>query len=392
MDHRRTIIRRTREAIANQMEETLHVIRQHREPFGQGDEPARSSWRLRRAVAEAAAGLPPDAQAAVAQIPFGRGIAEPELEPEREAIQHIVDAGASAVEPLLREKSPDLTAEQILGLEFLWLLYIRPILPIGRRGEMASPPSSWKVIEDERASIDKVLRSVGQIQLLGHPEYDWVGSGFLVGQNCLMTTRQTAEVFAKRTAEGKWQFHPGISAWIDFQAEDHVQTAAACRVLSILGVHQQYDLALLEVESPPGTSLGPIEPLNLSHEPPSQIEGRPAYMVGYPIRDSRRDEPERLANAFRDCYNVKAVHLGRLCGQRHFGDAQLLEHDCAMLGCVRGSCLMDLATHQVLGMHVAGRFLQKSTAIPLWVLRDDPLMRSAGLRFTAAPTGKSTTA
>jgi hypothetical protein len=195
-----------------------------------------------------------------------------------------------------------------------------------------------------------------------------------------MTTRHTLEVFAERN-NTHWEFRPGISAWVDFQGENHVQTAAACRVLSIMGVHQHYNLALLEVEPPPDTPAGPIAPLALSFDPPEPLAGRPVYMVGYPIRDSRRSEPERIARTFRDCYNAKAVQPGQLRGQFPFREIELLEHDCAMLGRSRGSCLVDLEEHQVLGLHISGRYLERSTAIPLWVLHDDPFLRDAGVTF-----------
>ncbi|HZU38813.1 MAG TPA: hypothetical protein VFA18_22990, partial [Gemmataceae bacterium] len=38
-------------------------------------------------------------------------------------------------------------------------------------------------------------------------------------------------------------------------------------------------------------------------------------------------------------------------------------------------------THQVLGLHLAGRYLEPATAVPLWTLREDPLLRRAGVTF-----------
>jgi hypothetical protein len=60
------------------------------------------------------------------------------------------------------------------------------------------------------------------------------------------------------------------------------------------------------------------------------------------------------------------------------------QHDCAMRGRAAGSCLIDLETQQVLGLHLAGRYLEVGTAVPLWLLHDDPLLRQAGATFAEA--------
>ena len=66
--------------------------------------------------------------------------------------------------------------------------------------------------------------------------------------------------------------------------------------------------------------------------PPPQPEGRPVYLIGYPIRDARRNEPELIARIFRDVYNVKRIQPGQLRGTFAFHEIQLLRHDCAPLG------------------------------------------------------------
>ena len=63
-----------------------------------------------------------------------------------------------------------------------------------------------------------------------------------------------------------------------------------------------------------------------------------------------------------------------------------MQHDCAFLGQSSGSCLVDLETQQVLGLHLTSRYLEPGTAIPLWVLRDDPLLQRCGVTFAQATT------
>jgi hypothetical protein len=75
---------------------------------------------------------------------------------------------------------------------------------------------------------------------------------------------------------------------------------------------------------------------------------------------------------------------GVLRGALTFHDIQFLRSDCAPLGQTSGSPLVDLETQQVLGLQTTGRYLETSTAVPLWTLRDDPLLRRAGITFTEA--------
>jgi hypothetical protein len=107
-------------------------------------------------------------------------------------------------------------------------------------------------------------------------------------------------------------------------------------------------------------------------------------MIGFPVADARRNEPQMIARIFRDVYNVKRVQPGLLRGCFTFREVQLLQHDCAVLGQSAGACVVDLETHQVLGMQLTSRYLESSTAIPTWVLRDDPLFRRVNVSFAEA--------
>src|SRR5262245_5140034 len=141
-------------------------------------------------------------------------------------------------------------------------------------------------------------RGVGRIELLGHPEYDWAGTGFLVNDNILMTTRRVAEQFVENR-NGVFQFRPGITTWMDYRSPYQCAASAGYRVRAVGGVHDRYDLALLEVERPQFNNTSPT-PLALAALPPAQIDNRPVYLIGYPVRDARRNEPEPIARIFRD--------------------------------------------------------------------------------------------
>ena len=58
-----------------------------------------------------------------------------------------------------------------------------------------------------------------------------------------------------------------------------------------------------------------------------------------------------------------------------------IEHDCSTLGGNSGSPVVDLETHQVIGLHFGGRFGVRNYAVPLWMLAGDPLLREGELNF-----------
>jgi hypothetical protein len=248
---------------------------------------------------------------------------------------------------------------------------------------LGSVPPFWNLLEDQREDIEMAQRGVGRIELFGHPEYDWAGTGFLVNETTLITTRRIAELFGENRND-RWQFRPGITAWMDYRTQYQGVAPAGYQVRTVLGVHDQYDLAVLEVEPPSQPRTSAPTPLALAAQAPPRIEGRPVYLIGYPVRDARRNDPESITRIFRDVYNVKRVQPGFLHSCLSFQNVQLLQHDCAPLGQTTGACILDLETHQVLGLQLSSRYLELGTAIPLWVLRDDPLLRRAGVTFAEA--------
>ena len=339
---------------------------------------------VRRTVREAGDGdgPPGPGRAAVSELEVSRAAGEPDRGQQREAVGQLLEAGTLALEKIIGNTAADLTIEETAGLECVLLLYGRPAVMISDDGRLAGVPPFWNILEDQREEIETIQRGVGRIELLGHPEYDWAGTGFLVSDEILLTTRRTAELFAEQRNDC-WQFRPGISVWMNYRSAYQQVAAAGYRVRAIVGIHDRYDLALLEVERPQTSGRPPI-PLALAAIEPPQMEGRPIYLIGYPIRDARRNEPEAMARVFRDVYNVKRVMPGQLRGILTFGDVQLMRHDAGPLGGTAGSPLVDLESHQVLGLQTTGRYLESGTAVPLYALRDDPLLKRAGIAFAAA--------
>ncbi|HEV3263680.1 MAG TPA: serine protease [Gemmataceae bacterium] len=381
MDRRQMVAQRARDFFGERLDDVIHMVRQDRQGMRGWEEPAHVRAVVRRTIREGATTETEAVDVAVAELEFGRTAGEPDRGQQREAMGQLLEAGATALEKVSRQQTHELSQEETLGLECTLLLYGRPAVLVSE-GHLASIPPFWNVLEDQREDIEMAQRGVGRIELFGHPEYDWAGTGFLVNESCLITTRRTAEIFTEHQA-GTWQFRPGITAWMDYRSQYQRVASAGYRVRAVIGVHDQYDLAVLEVEPPQQAPFAPT-PLVLAAQAPARLEDRPVYLIGYPVRDGRRNEPECITRIFRDVYNVKRVQPGMLRGCFQFRNVHLLQHDCGLLGQKAGSCLIDLETHQVLGLQLGGRYLENSTAIPLWVLRDDPLLRRAGVAFAEA--------
>jgi hypothetical protein len=384
MDRRQMVVQRVREFFGDRVDDVLHMVRQDRQELRGWEEPAHLRAALRRSTRAEGSQAPQETDTArtlVLESEFGRSAAEPDRGQQREAMGQMLEVGANALEKAVRNDVNNISPEETLSLESILLLYGRPAVLINE-GTLAAAPPFWNVLEDLREDIEMTQRGVGRIELLGHPEYDWAGTGFLVNENILMTTRRTAEIFVENR-NGAYQFRPGITTWMDYRSPYQCVSSAGYRVRSVVGIHDRYDLALLEVERPQMNGTSPT-PLSLAALAPAQIENRQVYLIGYPVRDARRNEPEPIARIFREVYNVKRVQPGMLRGQMTFHEVQLLRHDCAPLGQTAGSPLIDLETQQVIGLQTSGRYLETSTAIPLYTLRDDPLLRRAGVTFAEA--------
>src|SRR5206468_2316193 len=97
---------------------------------------------------------------------------------------------------------PELAPSECFSLECVLLMYGRPALAVSE-GRLAPVPAFWNLLEDQREEIELAQRGVGRIELYGHPAYDWAGTGFLVSETTLLTTRRTAELFLDNRA-GSW--------------------------------------------------------------------------------------------------------------------------------------------------------------------------------------------
>ena len=299
---------------------------------------------------------------------------------EAEARQHAFartgEAAKSAVEKIRRHgREANLTRLELDGTDAIVELFGRPAILV-ENGHFHSPPHPWEKLTEQREAIEATLRSVGRIEIDGHPSLDWVGTGFLVGEDVVITNKHVARDFARQSADSEWVFESNMFPRVDFAEELGDSRPREFQITELIGVSDAFDMAFLRAaqtgetgEIPPPLRMAPAEAVQ---------EGREVYVVGYPAFDSRRKDAQEQRRIFADIFDVKRLQPGQISGV--LPEASLFMHDCSTLGGNSGSCVADLETHAIVGLHFAGQALVGNRGIAL-AQCNDPLIRKVGLEF-----------
>lgn len=327
-----------------------------------------------RIVAQA---MPPEANKDVALFAATTAIPAPN-DPFGEARRQVLEHGRRAVEKLRQQDDPDLSEEELFGLEAIVLLQGRPAILI-QEGHFFPPPNEWQILEQMRGVVEKTCHSVGRIEVTGHPSLEWIGTGFLVGEDVIMTNRHVAQEFAHLGQRRKWGFEPGMAARIDFVEELGGANSLEYAITEIVGIHETFDLALLRLEPKANEGAFTPEPMTIASKAPTKGVGHKVYAVGYPAWDGRRNDPVEMVRIFSNIFNVKRLSPGEI--MRIIAEQSLFRHDCSTLGGNSGSCVVDLETNQVIGLHFGGRYLVGNQAVALWQLTGDRLLKKAKVNF-----------
>lgn len=316
-----------------------------------------------------------------------RSVVSPEIEPSQfeeldEALdatrRRILESGRRALEKVqLDDERAEFSSDEALGLEAVINVVGRPALLI-QSGHFARAMEPWSVLEEVRGSIERISQSVGRIDV-EHDRLDLVGTGFLVADDVIMTNRHVVECFCQSRGGGIWSFRSTYCPQIDYMGEWGTASFARFAITDVIGVaeDEHVDLGLLRVASDSQDPTPVPAPLLIASTCPDGAEGRPVYAIGYPY--VRYGDPEILRRVFGDVFGYKRLLPGMLTellpSRRQF------RHDCSTLGGNSGSCVVDLESGQVIGLHFRGRYRKYNSAVALWNLCTDPLLSRAGVKF-----------
>ncbi len=283
-----------------------------------------------------------------------------------EADQYL-DAINEGVDAIERERP--LEAQQQWALEAIVLPKYRPVVDV-INDSFDKPEDPWTHFGSgqRKRNIVAAIPSIGRIELPKHPSLPYGGTGFVVGDNLIMTNRHVAEIFATGLGQKSLAFKQGLSSAIDFIQEIKPRTSTPLNVKKVLMIHPYWDMAILEVEG-----LQPDHPkLKLNVEKPESLVDRDIAVVGYPAQDPRNDLALQM-QIFRQKFNVKRMQPGKLKARERITDGfnnlvLPLTHDASTLGGNSGSAVVDADTGEVVGLHFSGRYLKANYCVPTYEL------------------------
>ena len=261
-------------------------------------------------------------------------------------------------------------ADEMLGLESIAMRTQRPVLAIRDNVTQLifideADSKIWgERLTKARPLLDIAIPAVGRIDLTGAP-LDWVGTGWVVAENIIVTNRHVAREFAERKGDG-FAFKMGLTepmgGQLDFVQEIDNPERLVFKLVQPLHIEEPPgpDVSFFEIEMVSGDArlANPIE-LASTISAPEQLATLEVATIGYPAYDSRIPEPDLMERIYGKVYNKKRLAPGGVTRL----DEALLWHNCTTLGGNSGSVVFDLNSGRALGLHFSGSFLVTNYAV-----------------------------
>jgi hypothetical protein len=273
-----------------------------------------------------------------------------------------------------------------------WLL--RPSVRIldGLIEPPAGPP--WNGLS--AAVVENASQAVCRLDL-AYEGYEpiQVGTGFLIGKVdsgnlAIMTNAHVVHAFQR----AGWPAVDGVAAVCDFARYSMDTGGELFPLKPDYRLHPQYDLALVFLQVDLQRVPPPAICLMASGRTPIPTEGLELGVIGHPSFNSAYDSfPSQFG--FGDVFGVKRFSPGilRVLDQRRWlsHDVRVFLHDATTLSGSSGSCIIDLKSMNVVGLHFGGwpmprrriaaprwdsvaQLFEANGAVPLWLLANDPML------------------
>jgi hypothetical protein len=275
----------------------------------------------------------------------------------------------------LRTTGPprDLSVSEIGSLEAISLLTGRPALLVVD-DSFSLPEGVWELLAPYSTDISTLLRSVGRLELA--PQLGiYAGTVFVVGPGLVMTNRHVLDSLysaTERDQDGRptaWKFYSGVNPVIEFKGEYGRTTHSRFPVIGIASIFfeddigNDIDLALLRLgPAKDGAQPWPT-PVRVQRQPDKVRTNAKVCVAGYPDADDRRNDKQEMDRIYGGVYQVKRLAPGQIVDVDSTRKA--LSHDCTTLGGNSGSCVYDLFTNSVVGLHWGGDYQKPNHAVML---------------------------
>ncbi len=284
-----------------------------------------------------------------------------ELELEEKEILNLVSGTKSGIiTPDMFDNNPKSKA--------IIMAFGRPALLIKNNTFELPESDVWKErLLLHQSNINKAIVSTGRIELRGHDQYPWVGTGWVIAENVIVTNRHVAQEFVERKGEkfvfSKNKAGASIQAFINFNAEHQSTSSFEFEIDKIIHMEKKGgdwpDLAFLKIKNNGDLPL----PISVSDRKIRYDDL--IATIGYPAFDLRNSET-LMDKVFEKVYDVKRLLPGRVIDVPEY--SFIFRHDCSTLGGNSGSVVIDLETGQALGLHFSGTFKQANLAVKASIL------------------------
>jgi endonuclease G, mitochondrial len=295
---------------------------------------------------------------------FNSGVHESDPELAEESRNVVIPEGKGPLQ------SGDPLKDEIVQ-ESIILRRTRPVLAISENAAKltfrdAADSDIWKVrLEKAEDKIKKASQAVGRIDL-ENAGLDWVGTGWLVHDEIIVTNRHVAGEFVARKAAG-FSFKIGVGAEIgaavDFLQEIDNPRTLVFRIVKILHVESPSgpDIAFFQIEreSRDGKLAAPID---LAATP---MLTDSVALIGFPGYDSRIPDKALMDELFESTYDKKRLAPGAVTRLEEIR----IFHNCTSAGGNSGSSLIDLVSGEAVGLHFSGKFLTTNYAVRSDIVR-----------------------
>ncbi|MDQ6707960.1 MAG: serine protease, partial [Acidobacteriota bacterium] len=229
-----------------------------------------------------------------------------------------------------------------------------------------SPAGTWKDQIVASPDLEAGISCVGRIDLPDGVQ-GFVGTGFLIQEDLIVTNRHVLQAIGRSDTTGAWTLDPQAS--IDFGHEFRARTSLAPRALKSVAFagskviipsaidHTKLDLVVIQLESVP-KERRPLHVLAFDISPDWASPEAFVYTVGYPGNPGLGEPLSLLELLFQSTFGCKRLAPGAIQKAQSAVAPWTLAHDATTLGGNSGSLVLRPGREGVAaGLHYGGRRL-----------------------------------
>lgn len=226
----------------------------------------------------------------------------------------------------------------------------------------------------QEARLRPLMPLIGRIDASHFPNMEFVGTGWLIAPDVVVTNRHVASLIARWDGR-RFTFRRGVggntmTSTFDTLREaddldiDDARRFSVTEVLYIEPESGTCDIAFLRV----ARRTDGLEPTHIRIAPADLGDDEKVLVVGYPARASPKVIPNQdlMEMLYRGRFDVKRAAPGYTMSRQQ-GAAR---HDCTTLGGNSGSVVLDLRSGEAVGLHFAGLYEEANYAVSASALND----------------------